>query len=60
MLVCSDGDVLPLVGGSMEGEGFVQVCLGGRYLPLATVTTTVLEANVICRQLGLGTGMYAG
>lgn len=54
--VCSDGDILPLVGGSTASEGYVQVCMGGRFTAVSLETTTVVEANVICRQLGLGSG----
>lgn len=58
IIVCSEGDVRPLVGGSTTSEGFVEVCIGGRFTAIGLDTTTVVEANVICRQLGLGSGMY--
>lgn len=54
--VCTDGDVLPLIGGSTAREGFVEVCVGGVFLPVSLRSFTVTEANVLCRQLNLGTG----
>lgn len=47
----------PLVGGATAAEGFVEVCMDGRFVPVDQRSTTVVEASVICRQLGLGSGM---
>lgn len=54
--MCTDGDVLPLIGGSTAREGFVEVCVGGVFLPVSLRSFTIAEANVLCRQLNLGTG----
>lgn len=53
---CVRGDVLPLVGGLSSREGLVEVCLEVGYFPLDLKTFTVHEANVLCRQMELGSG----
>ena len=53
--ICSHGDVR-LVGGSLEYEGRVEVCLHGSW---GTVSGgfrwSTLAAQVVCRQLGFNT-----
>ncbi len=53
---CAEGDVRPLIGGSMATEGYMEVCVGGRFLAVSLDTFSVAEANVLCRQLNLGSG----
>lgn len=53
---CIVGHVLPLIGGASSSEGLVNVCTGTQYLPIDLETFTIREANVICRQMGLGSG----
>ena len=57
-IVCRRGDIRPLTFGSSPSMGIVEVCLGERFLPVRQSDFTVAEANVICRQLDLGSGNY--
>ena len=54
---CFEGEILPLVGGASSQQGFVQICVGGNYHPVTMTTFNVEEAAVICRTMGLGSGM---
>lgn len=56
LVECVRGDVLPLIGGSSPREGFVEVCTDAGYLPVDIRTFTIREANVLCRQMNLGSG----
>lgn len=56
LVECVRGDVLPLIGGSSPREGLVEVCTGAGYLPVDIRTFTIREANVLCRQMDLGSG----
>ena len=58
LIDCVEGDVRPLIGGAATTEGFVEVCVGGRYLAVSPDAFTIAEANVLCRQLNLGTGSH--
>lgn len=53
---CIDGDSLPLLGGTSPWEGLVEICAGNEYLPVDIATFSIHEANVLCRQMKLGTG----
>lgn len=53
---CVKGDVLPLIGGLSSHEGFVELCAGAGYFPLDVASFTIREANVLCRQMELGSG----
>lgn len=55
---CVKGDVLPLIGGLSSREGFVEVCAGAGYFPLDVASFTIREANVLCRQMELGSGIH--
>lgn len=56
VLECTQGNIRPLVGGASSREGLVEVCAGGRFLPVAMDNFTITEASVMCRQLELGSG----
>lgn len=48
--------MLPLIGGSSSREGLVEVCTDVGYIPVDLKTFTIREANVLCRQMELGSG----
>lgn len=52
---CTNGDV-QLVGGFTDNVGIARVCVNGTYLPLSMLNLTVVEATVLCRELGAGQG----
>ena len=54
---CSNGDVRPLFGGAAASQGNVEVCFNGVYHLVSRDNFTISDASVICRQLGLETGM---
>ncbi len=55
---CPAGNVnLPLIGGTSDRSGLVEVCVGGDYFPISTSSFTVNEASVLCRSVGLGNGV---
>ena len=55
---CEDGDVRPLLGGPTPLEGLVEVCVNGNFHFVDLSTVTIAEANVLCRQLNLSSGMF--
>ena len=58
---CTHGDVrAPLLGGVVDTEGLVEVCINGTYysVSLDNGRFSVREATVICKQLGLGNGKF--
>ena len=50
-LVCPSGDIR-LIGGSVEDEGRVELCLNNAWGTICDDGFDVNDANVICRQLG--------
>ena len=48
---CQNGDVR-LVGGQSQSEGRVEMCLDGRWGTVSDDFWSVIDATVICRQLG--------
>ena len=52
---CTSGDV-DLVVGVTSAEGAVRVCIDNGYIPLSTLGLSVLEASLICQQLGFAQG----
>ena len=58
---CIHGDIrTPLLGGVVNTEGLVEVCINGTYytVSLDNGRFSVREATVICKQLGLGNGKF--
>ena len=49
--MCSHGDVR-LQGGSSDLEGAVEVCLNGEWGAVCDDNWDLMDANVVCRQLG--------
>ena len=47
---------LPLVGGTSNQHGLVEVCVGGDYYPVSLSNFGVEEASVLCRSAGLSAG----
>lgn len=59
---CTFGDIrTPLLGGTSESEGLVEVCINGSYYPVSLDSGgfSVREATIICKQLKLGSGKSA-
>ena len=59
-----DGDLRPLLGGTSDSEGIVEVCVNGQFRTLTlgrggddSEALSIREATVICKQLSQGTGM---
>ena len=50
---CTDGDV-QLVGGTVEGEGRIEICVGRRWGTVCDDQFGVRDAGVVCKQLGYG------
>ena len=55
---CSSGEIR-LIGGASDSEGLVQLCINGTYTILCRDGWDTRDASVVCRQLGLPTGMCA-
>ena len=53
---CSHGEVRPLIGGTSNKEGAIEVCYRGDFIPVSLKGLTISEASVICKQLNLTAG----
>ena len=53
---CLEGD-LRLVGGQNEFEGRVEICLNSVWGTVCDDFWSSVDARVVCRQLGYGTGL---
>ena len=50
-VLCNDGDIR-LVGGTLEEEGRVEVCMNEAWGTVCDDSFTNVDANVVCGQLG--------
>ncbi len=53
---CNDGDIR-VVGGDSETYGRVELCLLGQWGSVQDEDWSVSDATVVCKQLGLDTGI---
>lgn len=53
---CSHGEVRPLIGGTSNTEGAIEICYKGNFIPVSLNGMTISEASVMCRQLNLSAG----
>ena len=55
--MCTNANGVRLTGGTTAMDGQVDVCFEGTYSPVCNSGDwSVLEASVVCRQLGFSTG----